>query len=97
MIVAFDVDGTLIHQDSDLCDTPRYDVIQLYKLLESFGCTMYIWSGGGVDYAKRWAEKLGLNGTVIEKGSMIPDLAVDDMDLDFRRSEKSLGKINLQV
>lgn len=97
MKVAFDVDGTLIHQEGPLSDTPRYDVVSLFKLLEQFGCEMYIWSGGGVDYAERWRDKLGLKATVVAKGSFQPDLAVDDMDLDFRAVERSLGKVNLQV
>src|SRR3989304_8868563 len=75
---AFDVDGTLISMEDD---TPRYEVIQLYKLLEKFGCEMFIWSGGGVDYAAMHARKLGLKGTVVAKGSFQPDIAIDDMDL----------------
>jgi len=96
--VAFDVDGTLIHQSGAGEDTPRYDVIALYHALEKFGCEMYIWSGGGVDYARRWRDKLGLFGAkVVVKGSFQPDIAVDDMDLDFRATEGSLGRVNLQV
>lgn len=64
MKVAFDVDGTLIYPDSD---TPRYEVIALFKSLESFGCDMYIWSGGGINYAQRWSEKLGLKATIKPK------------------------------
>ena len=78
MTVAFDLDGTLIHQGGPLNETPRYDVIQLYKLLESFGCTMYIWSFGGTQYAQEWADKLGLKATIIEKGSVCVDLTVDN-------------------
>ena len=75
--VAFDVDGTLI---SDADDSPRYDVIQLFHLFEKFGCEMYIWSGGGIDYAKRWTEKLGLKAKIVEKFSktFVPDIIVDD-------------------
>lgn len=87
MKVAFDVDGTLIYPDSD---TPRYEVIALFKSLESFGCDMYIWSGGGINYAQRWSEKLGLKATIKPKGSFVPDLAVDDMPV-------MLGEINLEV
>ena len=76
MIVAFDVDGTLIYEASD---TPRYDVIQLFHTLEALGCEMVIWSGGGVDYATRWAEKLGLTAQIVPKGSFIPALAIDDI------------------
>lgn len=90
MIVAFDVDGTLIHQVGNKEDTPRYDVISLFHTLESVGCIMHIWSGGGEDYAARWRDKLGLDAIVVAKGSFKPDLAVDDMDVE-------LGKVNLKV
>lgn len=100
MTVAFDVDGTLIHMAGDLCDTPRYDVVQLFKLLEAFGCEMYIWSGGGIDYATRWRDKLGLKAEVIRKGSMTVDLAIDDLpsdDVDNEKIKQTLGKVLLKV
>jgi predicted HAD superfamily phosphohydrolase YqeG len=88
--VAFDVDGTLIHQIGEREDTPRYEIIDLFKKFESLGCVMYIWSGGGEDYAARWRDKLGLSAVVVAKGSFQPDIAVDDMDV-------TLGKVNLKV
>jgi hypothetical protein len=90
MEVAFDVDGTLIHQGWVKEDTPRYDVIQFFHLFKSFECDMYIWSGGGLDYARRWRDKLGLEAEVIEKGSFRPDIAVDD-------EKVKLGVVNLRV
>lgn len=92
--IAFDVDGTLIHQAGELIDTPRYDIIQLFKMFSNLGWTMYIWSGGGVDYATRWAEKLGLKATIVVKGSFKPDIAVDDM---AHESEFNLGTVNISV
>ena len=97
IIVAFDVDGTLIHQAGPKADTPRYDVIQLYKILESLGCDMWIWSGGGVDYAQRWADKLGLRAQISAKGNMRPDIAVDDFPSDDPYLSPTLGVINLKV
>lgn len=94
--VAFDVDGTLITQNSSL-DTPRYDVIALFHVFERLGCDLYIWSGGGVDYAARWAEKLGLKANIVAKGSFKPDITIDDLDLDMREAERSIGRVNLQV
>jgi len=90
LTVAFDVDGTLIELVGNKEDTPRYKILTLFKLFESFGCEMYIWSGGGVDYAMEWRDKLGLDADVALKGSFIPDIAVDDMETD-------LGKIDLRV
>lgn len=93
-IVAFDVDGTLIHQSGDKLDTPRYEIIDLFRKFESLGYEMFIWSGGGPDYARHWADKLGLKATVVVKGSFVPDIAVDDM---AHESEFNLGKVNLPV
>jgi len=80
----FDVDGTLITLDNK----PNYKMIALLKLLQEFNCYVYIWSGGGIDYARAIADRLGLDVPVIEKGSMTPHLAVDDQDVE-------LGKVNL--
>ena len=104
MRIAFDVDGTLIYDgnplykfvnpetgmEEPLCDTPRYDVIALFKAFQGLGYETYIWSGGGIDYAKRWAAKLGLSATIVEKGSFRPDIAVDDMAVE-------LGITNIRV
>lgn len=76
--VAFDVDGTLITQDVTGTDSPRYHVIRLFQLFQLFNCEMHIWSGGGIDYATRWAEKLGLDAKIVEKFSFEPDIIVDD-------------------
>jgi hydroxymethylpyrimidine pyrophosphatase-like HAD family hydrolase len=88
--VAYDVDGTLIHEAGPLEDTPKYENIALFHQFQRIGCKMFIWSGGGIDYADRWARKLGLDAQIVSKGSFQPDIAVDDMDV-------SLGKINLRV
>lgn len=92
--VAFDVDGTLIHQTEKLADTPRYDIIQLFHIFEKLGFKMYIWSGGGIDYATHWRDKLGLSAEVIAKGSISVDIAVDDM---AHESEFNLGKVSIPV
>lgn len=90
--VCFDVDGTLIYDENhrELFDTPNYKMIALFKSFEELGCEMYIWSGGGISYSIRWANKLGLKATHVRKGSFIPDIAVDDEEL-------GLGKVNLKV
>ena len=88
--VAFDLDGTLIHQTGDLEDTPRYDVISVFHFFEKLGNVMYIWSGGGVEYAKVWAQKLGLKALIVEKGSFKPDICFDDMRVN-------LGIISIRV
>jgi phosphoserine phosphatase len=83
MIVAFDVDGTLI----DFEDKPRYDIIDLlrwfYLNLHELGTEdkLIIWSGGGIEYTKHWVKKLGLENyisDILEKCSIDVDIAVDD-------------------
>jgi len=88
--IAFDVDGTLIHQVGEAEDTPRYDVIAIFHFYKNLGYNMFIWSGGGVSYAQRWSQKLGLKAKIIEKGSFQPDLVFDDMNVN-------LGIVNIRV
>jgi len=88
--IAFDVDGTLIYLTGEKEDCPRYDVIQNFLFYEKCGCEMWIWSGGGVDYAERFRLRLGLNAKVVPKGSFMPDIAVDDEIVN-------LGRVNLKV
>jgi len=90
LIICFDVDGTLIHQVGESEDTPRYDIINLFHFFENLGNEMHIWSGGGMSYAERWSQKLGLKAKIIEKGSIKPDIAIDDMNVN-------LGKVNIRV
>ncbi len=86
--IAFDVDGTLIDLSTD---QPKVSVI---RLLESFNqmekCQVFVWSGGGTDYAKMWLNRLGVNAMVIEKGSI-------DMDVCFDDEEVALAKVNIRV
>lgn len=97
MIVAFDVDDTLIIPavatgfDRDI---PNYDVIAIYRWFQAQGHTMVIWSGGGHDYAVMWADKLGLRADVVgAKG----DIMIGEVDLAFDDSDIKLGKVNVKV
>ncbi len=79
--IAFDVDGTLITTSQNGISVPNYDVIEIYRWFQSRGCKMFVWSGGGFDYARTWADKLGLNPDMIlrkEKGDIDIDIAFDD-------------------
>lgn len=92
--IAFDVDGTLIHQVGELSDTPRYEIISILNFFVNNGCNVFVWSGGGIDYAERWVSKLGLTNKVIviEKGriGLRIDIAFDDEDV-------KLGIVNIKV
>lgn len=95
MKIAFDVDDTLIVPRMVMnldTDTPNYETIAIYRWFQAQGNYMIIWSGGGVDYAKMWAEKLGLKPDEIrikQKGEDI-DIAFDDCIVD-------LAKVNIRV
>ncbi len=88
--VCFDVDGTLQTKSIQWRDIPRYEIVAFFKSFEAAGCRMFIWSGGGLDYAKAACERLGLKAEIVVKGSFKPDIAVDDEAVQ-------LGKVNIQV
>lgn len=95
MRVAFDVDDTLIIPSVATGldrDTPNYETIALYKWFQSQGHYMIIWSGSGIDWAKNWADKLGLvpNEIRVKQKSEDVDIAFDDCDVN-------LGKMNIRV
>ena len=93
--IAFDVDDTLIIPGIagglDV-DVPNYETISIYRFFQKQGHHMIIWSGGGVDYARRWADKLGLepNEIIIKEKNESIDIAFDDCDID-------LAKVNIKV
>jgi len=95
MKIAFDIDDTLIipavatGMDRD---TPNYETIAIYRWFQAQGHTMYLWSGSGIDWAKTWGEKLGLQPfyAVYKDKTLGVDIAFDDCDVD-------LGKINIKV
>lgn len=94
MIIAFDVDDTIIVPPEATgleLDTPNYETIAVYNFFKKQGHTMVIWSGGGIDYATSWARKLGLGpDMVVRKGSIPVDIAFDDCDVE-------LGTVNIKV
>lgn len=83
--VAFDCDGTLVDFFSG---KPRYDIVALFHGFQRRGCVMMIWSRTGTDHARETMERLGLRAKIVEKGSLVPDVAVDD-------EEKNLGRVNI--
>lgn len=95
MKIAFDVDDTLIIPSVATgidVDTPNYDTVALYKWFQNQGHYMIVWSGSGVDWAKRWSEKLALfpNEIRIKEKSSDVDIAFDDCNVD-------LGIVNVKV
>lgn len=95
MNVAFDVDDTLIIPNVATGfpqDTPNYETIAVFRWFQAQGHHMIIWSGSGPDYAKAWADKLGLDAEIRVKAvSPDVDIAFDDM------RSANLGKVNVTV
>jgi len=79
MTVFFDVDGVLI----DYNERPRYEAIDLLRAMVACGQNVFVWSGGGKDYAEHWVRKLGLEDLVTaayaKDPALKPDLAIDDV------------------
>ena len=101
--IAFDVDDTLIIPAVALKDEPHpyigiygaipnYEIISIYKFFKKQGHFMIVWSGGGIDYARTWAEKLGLNpdSVIVKEKNDNIDIAFDDCIVD-------LAKVNIRV
>jgi hypothetical protein len=95
MIIAFDIDDTLIIPSvatGFATDTPNYENIFLYRWFQSQGDRLIVWSGGGIDYARMWCDKLGLNPNEIRVKQKY-----DDIDIAFDDCIVDLGKINYKV
>ena len=92
--VAFDVDGTLRSNRTITTTKPNRDIVKLFKLLSKFkNIDLYVWSGGGADYAKRFAKLYNLpvpDAHCIAKfGAPKMDIAIDDMH-QFDLADKNL-------
>jgi len=102
MIIAFDVDDTLIVPSvasGAATDTPNYENIAVYRWFQSQGNRMIIWSGGGEDYARMWGEKLGLQPFITmpkEKNEAV-DIAFDDCIVDLAKVNVRVSRVNNRV
>lgn len=94
--IAVDVDGTLRCNCTDTCQDPNDRIVQLFSILSHFKNTeLYVWSGGGADYAWSYANKLGLpvkqSHCISKIGAPQMDVAIDDIQ------DTAIGNINLIV
>lgn len=94
--IAVDVDGTLRCNCTDTCQDQNSNIVWLFGLLSHLKNTeMYVWSGGGADYAKRFAIKFGLNvkesHCISKIGAPAMDIAIDDIQ------DTAIAPINLIV
>lgn len=95
MKVAFDLDDTLIVPavaTGFKQDTPAWETINIYRWFQFQGNHMIIWSGGGIDYARMWADKLGLRPDEIRLKAKS-----DDVDIAFDDCDVDLAKVNIKV
>jgi hypothetical protein len=80
-------------------DVPNYDTIAIYRWFQAQGNTMILWSGGGVDYARTWGEKLGLQPFEVilkdKKGGV--DIAFDDCDVDLATVNVKVKRLNNSI
>jgi len=104
IIILFDVDGTIYGSPFAHKGEPVLNLrtVQLMQLLKDHikNCKIYVWSGGGREYAEQIVNKFGLERWVDKCFSKqeydetingIPDIAFDD-EYNF-----DMAKVNLIV
>lgn len=94
LTIAWDVDDTILIPSvvTGGRDIPNYETIKILKWFQEQGHNIVIWSGSGVDWAKSWAEKLGLEPCEIrikQKDESV-DICFDDCLVD-------LAKVNVRI
>lgn len=94
--IAFDIDDTLM-KICRACPTfhqvPDHDLIQVLYWFVQNGDEVYVWSGGGVDYARGVVEKLGIGHFV----KVIQKENTGNMDIAFDDQETSLSRVDVRV
>lgn len=96
VIVAFDVDGTLIEKEK-----VHEDIVKMAKTLDKFkNVIVIVWSGQGTEYARDVGRKLKFNKSVLYasksdyqaiRDNKYPIIAIDDIQ------DTAIGDINLIV
>lgn len=110
--IAFDIDDTtlipsVVTESGD--NIPNYEVIAVLRWFQNNGHEIILWSGSGVDWAKRWGEKFGLEPFTVrmkEKTTHIETECIDgkfietevpDIDIAFDDCDVNLAKVNIKV
>jgi len=102
MKIAFDIDDTLLIPSIASGfgnDTPNYETISLLKWFQNQGHEIILWSGSGIDWAKTWGEKFGLQPfEVLQKQkSEDVDIAFDDCDVDLAKVNVKVKRLNNRI
>lgn len=79
--IAFDVDGTLRCNCTDSCLDPNESVVAMFNALtKTKNVDLYVWSGGGDAYAKRYARWIDLP---VRESRCISKVGAPQMDIAF--------------
>tara|TARA_R110000868_G_scaffold114344_3_gene306435 strand:- start:3843 stop:4187 length:345 start_codon:yes stop_codon:yes gene_type:complete len=101
MKIAFDIDDTLIIPSvvTGDRDVPNYDTIAIYKWFKAQGHAVGLWSGSGIDWAKTWGEKLGLQPdfVIIKQKNLDIDICFDDCDVDLAKVNVKVKRVNNSI
>jgi len=98
--VAFDIDDVLWKIDrKHLRQIPDYNMIGVLMWFHDNGDQVFVWSAGGIDYAKTIVDNLGLTDfvKVIEKESYKKLHNRLEIDLAFDDCETKLAKVDVNV
>ena len=100
--IAFDIDDCLLIPNiatGFANDTPNYETITTYKWFQKQGNQMILWSGSGLDWAKTWGEKLGLQPFTIQKKEkdLSIDISFDDCLVDLARVNIKVNRLNNSI
>lgn len=100
--IAFNIDDTLLVPSVASGfgnDTPNYDTVSLFKWFQAQGCEMILWSGSGMDWAKTWGEKLGLQPFRVfpKENRYDVDIAFDDCDVDLAKVNVKVRRLNNSI
>jgi len=102
MKIAFDIDDTILIPSVATAsgdNVPNYEVIAVLRFFQAQGHEIILWSGSGVDWAKRWGEKFGLEPFTIrakEKSEDV-DIAFDDCDVDLAKVNIKVKRVNNRI
>jgi hypothetical protein len=95
MIIAIDVDNTLLVRERDKT-VLRSDMVVLMMTVKGLGLAeIVVWSGGGQDYAEQMVNRYGISHLVDRcagKGdsTLHPDITIDDQ-------VQTAGRVNLRL
>lgn len=102
LTIAFDIDDCILVPNIANGfgnDTPNYETITVFKWFQKQGHHMILWSGSGIDWAKTWGEKFGLQPFEVRRkeASKEVDIAFDDCDVELAKVNIKVKRINNSI